>query len=779
MKNRMKTVLRFSYSLVIILFLVNFNTSIICIQSNNDNYKNPMSLNMDTFELEKVSDYHDGEAYEVMVAGSIAYLTYTYGGLLILNISDLNNIEKLGEFDDGGFAQGVFVSDNYAYVAEYGDGFEILDVSDPTNPVKLSQFFDGGQARHIYIEGDYAYIADGSNGGFEIVNVSDPMNPYKVGYYLESFSSAEDISIVGEYAYVAYGSYGLEIIDISDKANPTLVSQFNDGGTTYDIYVENDYAYVLDAAEGLEIIDISNKTDPQEVGQFDRTTTNSPRDIHVENGIAYVGFSDDLKILNVSNPSTPEEIGTYPLTGNGFYSGVFYTNNFVYLANPDHGLECINVIDKANPIKEGSFDCDTSEVYDLHVLGNYAYIATQSKGMRILDISDKSSPINISQYNPGSSANDVFVSGNIAYVDFGEIQIVNVSNPLIPVQLGVYNENPNDIYVSGNVIYATFGSGGLHIIDVTDPTVPTKIGNYTDGDNAQCVFANGNYAYVGYGSGQGFKILDISNPSLPYFVGEYGGGPPFYKWINDVQVIGSIAYLAVDMYGFEIVNITDPSNPQLIARETPDIGVFVEGSYAYLLTHHSGLEMCDISDLSNPIIVGEFDDGGSGWGEIFYDNNYIYVANVNDGFEIILIKLDSTGPTISNIKHNPVSPTSEDSINVSAEVIDPSGVVSAHIIFKNNTDIWNSHNMTFLENSTYFYTLEPFPVGEQITYYISAFDNSSNKNYAFNDNEGNYYSFSIQAVIHEIGKIELLIVSATLIVTISGVFFKRKRKLDK
>ena len=60
----------------------------------------------------------------------------------------------------------------------------------------------------------------------------------------------------GHYAYVAVGGAGLEVIDVSDPANPRRVGSYDTPGGAVDVAVSGDYAYVADKNWGLQILRI-------------------------------------------------------------------------------------------------------------------------------------------------------------------------------------------------------------------------------------------------------------------------------------------------------------------------------------------------------------------------------------------------------------------------------------------------------------------------------------------------------------------------------------------
>jgi len=62
------------------------------------------------------------------------------------------------------------------------------------------------------VSGHYAYVADGE-AGLQVIDVSDPANPRRVGGY-DTPGRAVDVAVSGDYAYVADGNWGLQILRI-------------------------------------------------------------------------------------------------------------------------------------------------------------------------------------------------------------------------------------------------------------------------------------------------------------------------------------------------------------------------------------------------------------------------------------------------------------------------------------------------------------------------------------------------------------------------------------
>jgi Ca2+-binding RTX toxin-like protein len=70
------------------------------------------------------------------------------------------------------------------------------------------------------------------------------------------------VQVVGNYAYVADYYSGLQIIDISNPAAPTLKGNYDTSGGALDVQVVGNYAYVADGGDGLQILDVSDFTNP-------------------------------------------------------------------------------------------------------------------------------------------------------------------------------------------------------------------------------------------------------------------------------------------------------------------------------------------------------------------------------------------------------------------------------------------------------------------------------------------------------------------------------------
>lgn len=107
--------------------------------------------------------------------------------------------------------------------------------------------------------------------------------------------------------YLADGSQGLRIIDISDPTAPTELN-LQRTGNAFDVMVKDNYAYVGDIWNGLVIVDVSNPNYLVKVGSYNPGSYGYG--VQVVDSLVYLAGSwTGLHIVNVSNPSAPTEIG--------------------------------------------------------------------------------------------------------------------------------------------------------------------------------------------------------------------------------------------------------------------------------------------------------------------------------------------------------------------------------------------------------------------------------------------------------------------------------------
>src|SRR5665648_668397 len=369
------------------------------------------------------------------------------------------NITLKGHF--GGSTYATAVSGNYEYMGQ-GQDLVVLDISNTSQPLELGSIRTGDGVLDITISGNYAYVADYDNG-LVIIDISNPAAPTLTGS-VDTAGDAYGVAVSGSYAYVADTDNGLVIIDIGNPAAPTLAGSVNSIGIAESVAVSGSYTYVAGGSNGLFIIDISNQVVPTLVGSYN--TAGNAYSTAVSGNYAYVADSSNgLVIIDISNPTVPILVGSINTAGKAY--GVVISGSYVYVADRDNGLVIIDISNPTAPIIAASVNT-TGSAYGVAVLGSYAFVADDDNGLVIIDISNPVAPTLAGSYNTAGSARWVAVSGSYAYVadDDNGLVIIDISNPITPTLAGSYNTAgfAYSVAVSGSYAYVADTENGLVIV---------------------------------------------------------------------------------------------------------------------------------------------------------------------------------------------------------------------------------------------------------------------------------------------------------------------------
>jgi len=110
-------------------------------------------------------------------------------------------------------------------------------------------------------------------------------------------------------------------------------------------------------------------------------------------------------------------------------------------------------------------------------------------------------------------------------------------------------------------------------------------------------------------------------------------GRIYNQWhdARDVVVVGSLAYIATEESGLQIVDVSNPEDPEIVGYwiDNPGLayGVAVSGDYAYVADYESGLRVINVADPEHPQEVGYYDTPGGALGIALSEDGLIYVAD--------------------------------------------------------------------------------------------------------------------------------------------------------
>ena len=210
--------------------------------------KNPVIVNEINSPNQTFSIYCD-EAH-LFVTTQYTYYEKKYSNLIIYDINQRQNPEKVNEFERLPWINDVFIEKDYAYLT-YDDssnnstGLIIMDISDIKNPGFTGKIETGGFAINAIVEKDHVFLAD-DTAGLQIIDVSSKERPYIIST-LEVDDHATDVKLHERYAYVSDGYNGIKKVDIGDPGHPETVDELETLGFAKDLFIYDDFIYVADS----------------------------------------------------------------------------------------------------------------------------------------------------------------------------------------------------------------------------------------------------------------------------------------------------------------------------------------------------------------------------------------------------------------------------------------------------------------------------------------------------------------------------------------------------
>ena len=207
-----------------------------------------------------------GNAFGLTLDGNTLAVAHTSGGVTVVDVSDPTNVSATANFDTPGTAYDVAMAGGNFFVADLTRGLRVYDNGYAfigefnRNALNAHQITLSGDGQTAFISG----VDLGLGGGVWIIDVSDPTNPQLLGagpYATEDahevvLSSNESLAFIADDGGNAPGDQGgLVVINVTDKANPSLVGRFASSSRFYGVDVASDdtEAYVVDISTGLEI----------------------------------------------------------------------------------------------------------------------------------------------------------------------------------------------------------------------------------------------------------------------------------------------------------------------------------------------------------------------------------------------------------------------------------------------------------------------------------------------------------------------------------------------
>jgi hypothetical protein len=506
-------------------------------------------------QLTATATYSDGSSADVSAAGlgtdyrtsNAAIATVDAGGLVTAHASGIVIVSAANEGALGVVQLQVVLSGS-----SVGDGipddWKIAHGLDPNDPLVAYEDPDN----------------DGLTNLEEYQNGTDPHNPDTDG---DGLSDGDEVHVyhTNPLLWDTDGDGISDGVEVRTGSNPLDVHSFN----------------LAAALSSITVSPASFKL------VFNTISGESSRQLQA------VGNVIDGRTIDMFNPLYQTQVASSDLTvaSLGADPGRVYAGQSgsaaITVSNSGHAATASVTVQTFSPTALGFLPLPGFQ-NAVEVAGSYAFLASGAAGLSVADVTNLAQPVLAARLATPGSANDVRVSGTVAYVaeDSG-LLLVDVTDPTHPARLGSL-AIPGGRQVrlavgGGGLVYLVDLTFGLRVVNAGNPLQPVQVGSLALPGTPRAVSLGGtglggfglagSYAVVACGDG-GVAVVDVSDPTAPRQV---GSTPPDQPRAGSVTVRGHYAYVATGeaaVYGgLHVVELADPTNPVEVGASENDLGV--------------------------------------------------------------------------------------------------------------------------------------------------------------------------------------------------------------
>jgi len=275
-----------------------------------------------------------------------------------------------------------------------------------------------GFANGLAMGGNYAYIAAGANG-LQVVDASNTAAPQLVATLPLPGSNGNGVRVAGNWAFVASGATGFQVVDISNPTAPAIVAHESTAGTSYAVTLDGDRAWVADDG-GFSVFDVRYPRAPRLLGRV--VTPRPGRAVVIDGNRAYVAFPYSpvsnfdcfrciqVWVVDVTNLSSPFVLGKVKVDGRAEALSLAFGGGRLYVGGGDY-LNVIDVTNPALPTEVTTYEKVDFNHYgfrDLRLVGNTLFVARSQ-----FDTSNSAVLVDV------TPSNLVSVIGRVSFGAFG------------------------------------------------------------------------------------------------------------------------------------------------------------------------------------------------------------------------------------------------------------------------------------------------------------------------------------------------------------------------
>jgi len=504
------------------------------------------------------------------------------------------------------------------------DGLHVVDVSEPTRPIEDEVVASAGAIRAISVyappgaDSHWLFLTD-EQVGVRVVESTSDGDVLPVAALDGTGGSMARVALDGTQAVVPADDAML--FDVTDPSDPVLIGRVSTAGRVRGVAASAGWAFISDSVDGLLVVPLGGPLSPvarlANVGSG-RVYLRGPSLYIIEE---HESRETTLRLIDVSDPTHPRDV----LGGESTYSVLRGSVDLALLgdrllaARTDR-VSFVDVSDRHWP----AIVADHQVTWPLRQLaagGRCAYAARGVPGMDVVRIEPPADMLVLGAWRPPGGTSGVHVSDHYLYVSdeagFGRF---DSSDPceIEPRELPFApNWAPTSWIASEHARLVASTPRELYVADLRGDDMPRERSRTTyenlpgwpaTGIARDVVLHGPDLAYVAAG-GSGLAVVSLVDPSRPVL--RRLQLPPEGLEILSLALGasddpgGGRLLVAGTSDGVLLYDTTDPLAPGLLRgfmRGVQAVDVFLDGDLLFVAADLDGLMVVDLSDRDSPTV---------------------------------------------------------------------------------------------------------------------------------------------------------------------------------
>ena len=297
------------------------------------------------------------EIDDVAILGNHAYVAAGQGGLQVVDISDPDHPVLVTWANTKKYAESVIAAQTYdsdgtprriAFVVDGTEGITTFDITDPANLVDFKQgtgAYDGKGTRFVppkHMTDPYMiFLADSWRGMtvfFQIMDTPGALDFQRAGELrIFTYGYTKNLVYADGYIYIAEDQMGVTVVDATALPDGGLVLQenFDTPGEARDIQHAGGFLFVADGPYGLQILEISEDHQLSIVASL--PLMGDCLALEVRDATAFIAADDaGLHVVDVRDPYHPVWLGN--VASSEAVGVAVGQDNVVCVADQEEGL---------------------------------------------------------------------------------------------------------------------------------------------------------------------------------------------------------------------------------------------------------------------------------------------------------------------------------------------------------------------------------------------------------------------------------------------------------